>query len=397
MVLLAGGAAAAWYAATPSPQERFRRGVEAFRAGDRATLESQASALSGVQGYESQAALLSGMALFQKGRLRAAVETIGRATGNPETRAAAFSLAGEAFYKLHRPGDARQALTEAVRLSPEDVAARRWLASADYDLGLMPEALTHLRKVAELAPDDPRPDRLAGLIQKDFENYGEAVAPYRESLRRDPNRADADEVRAELAECLIKLLRPDEALEALAPAKDTATVLTLRGEAERAKGDAEASRRLFLRALEQDPNHARALTLLGTTETEAGSTADAIGHLEKAARLEPADFEVRYKLAQALRLAGRAADAEREDRRATELRELRTRFTDLHDRAMKAPTDAQVRCDLGKVALELGRDDLAAMWFEAALAIDGNRNDAREALIALGNAAAAGGPPAAGR
>jgi tetratricopeptide (TPR) repeat protein len=367
----------------PSPAERYRRGVEAYRAGDLAALEAEASALEGVNGYEPHAAMLQGMQSLKQGRLRDAIESFGRATRHTDTQAAAYSLAGESFYRMGRPDDARRALYEAIRLDPDDVDALRWLASACYDLGLMSEALPHLQKLSQLAPDDPRPHRLTGLIQKDLENYTEAVAAYRESLRRGPRQPDADHVRAELAECLIKNLRPDEALEALAPAEDTPVVLTLRAEAESLQGQTQTARELLSRVLEMSPNHSPALMLLGTMELDAGRFNESVQLLERAAATEATDFEVHHKLAQAYRLAGRTTDAERESKRADELRELRVRFADLHERAMKAPQDAQVRFELGTVALTLGRPELAIMWFEAAVSIDGNHTAARTALAGL--------------
>lgn len=394
---LSAGAIAAfiWWAATPSPPERFRRGVEAFRAGDLRALESEAAALTRSEGYKPHASLLRGASRLRRGRLREAVKLFGHATEHPDTRALAFALAGEALYGLRRPDDARRALFEAVRLDPKDVAARRWLAAAYYDLGLMNEALPHLREIAELAPEDPRPKRLEGLILKDFEQYEVAAAAYRESLRRSPKQAEAVDVSVELAECLVRSLRPDEALAVLKPAPPTPAVLALRAEAVRIQGGGEAARTLLARALEQDPDHARSLTLLGVMELEAGRAAEATALLEHAAEREPADVAIQHQLAQAYRLAGRDGDAERQIQRLMTIQNLRTRFTELHSQAMAMSGNADVRYELGRVAVELERPDLAAMWFQAALAIDPEHSAARETLATLTASGPRAGPAAA--
>jgi hypothetical protein len=66
-----------------------------------------------------------------------------------------------------------------------------------------------------------------------------------------------------------------------------------------------------------------------------------------------------------------------------ELRALRDRFTELHEEAMKDPADAEIRCQLGVVAGQLDKTDLARSWFKMALALDPDHAEAREALRAL--------------
>jgi Flp pilus assembly protein TadD len=323
------------------------------------------------------------MSLFHEGRLRDAVEQFGKATEHPATQARAFSLAGEGFYKLGQPDNARRALLEAVRHDPNDPASRRWLAAACYDQGLMSDALPHLRKIEELVPEDPRPHRLEGLILKDFELYSEAIEPYRETLRLAPQQPQATAVRTELAECLIKALQPKEALTVLEPAPDVADVLALRAEALRALGNAEEARKLVEAAVQESPDHSKALTLLGTMELEAAQPGKAIAALEKAARAEPGDVAVQHQLAQAYRLAGRNGDAERQTQRLVEVQNLRSRFTELHEQAMASPGDAGVRYELGTIATKLGWPDLAIMWYRTSLAIDPNHSGARERLSEL--------------
>jgi tetratricopeptide (TPR) repeat protein len=63
----------------------------------------------------------------------------------------------------------------------------------------------------------PRPNRLRGLIHKDFERYDLAAVEYREALRRSPDPDRWDEVRVELADCLRREGKFAEALEVLEP------------------------------------------------------------------------------------------------------------------------------------------------------------------------------------
>src|SRR5262249_48710370 len=105
--------------------------------------------------------------------------------------------------------------------------ARRWLAAALYDLGATAHAVQELEAIAAAAPGDFQPHRLLGLIAKDNEQFNEAVAHYRESLRRNPVQPDRPAVLVELGESLVKLNLYEEALQTLGECDRTAAVLTL--------------------------------------------------------------------------------------------------------------------------------------------------------------------------
>src|SRR5690606_3901336 len=113
---------------------------------------------------------------------------------------------------------AESVLREAVALDDKQADAHRWLAATYFDLGAMHDAQRHLATVSELAPDDPRPSRLRGLIYKDYEKYTRAVEEYEETLRRQPDQKD---VLFELAFCLAKLRQLDRALALLRDCEPT--------------------------------------------------------------------------------------------------------------------------------------------------------------------------------
>jgi len=191
------------------------------------------------------------------GRLAQAVDTLEVAKDHPDSRALAFTLAGEALYKLQRFREADGILRAAVETEPSLTDAHRWLAALYYDIGAMDHALAELQVISEQAPDDPRPCRLRGLIYKDFEQEYErdAVHEYRESLRRGPDQPDRQQIRVELAECLVKQARFDEALETIGPCEKSPDVLAIQAQCHVGKGDKASARRLLGEALARDPNH----------------------------------------------------------------------------------------------------------------------------------------------
>jgi Flp pilus assembly protein TadD len=75
--------------------------------------------------------------------------------------------------------------------------------------------------------------------------------------------------------------------------------------------------------LQETPDHTGARYLLGKILLAQGAAAEAIEHLEAAARLDPEDASVHYQLAQAYQKTGRTELAEREFERYRELKDKR--------------------------------------------------------------------------
>ncbi len=287
-----------WHVHRSAPVWTFCRGMEAFAGNDLEGVGLAAEALRGVEGYEPHVRLLEGIVLLRGGRLVEAITAFGAAKDHPDIAALAYALSGEALYKARRLRDADRILTTAVELDPSQTDAHRWLAALYYDVGAMGHALEQLKIVAEQAPADPRPNRARGLIDKDFERYDEAIGEFRESLRRDPDQAGKQEILAEMAECLVKLRRYREAIEALDPCPRSARSLWLQAECSYAQGDKAAAGRDLAEALRLAPKHLDALQLRATIDQEAGDLESAVRALRQAVEYYPKEYKVRYRLAQ---------------------------------------------------------------------------------------------------
>ena len=303
LVLLAAvlGPGRAWRAYRTGPDRCFHAGLAAFAANDLDGVQSAVEGLRGCAGHEPQEHLLQGMLLLRNGRLLQAIEEFGFAKDHPQTAAQAHLLSGEALYRGKDFQNAPRVLAKALELDPSLTDARRWLAALYYDIGAMALAREQLLKVAEEAPADPRPLRLLGLIDKDFELYAEAIREYRESLRRGPDQPDKDEVQRELAECLFKAGQFTESLAALTACRRSADTLALEAECHYATGDAAAARRLAEESLHLAPDHLEALLLAATLQMEAGELETAAQTLAKAKTLHPQESRVYHKLAQVCR------------------------------------------------------------------------------------------------
>lgn len=370
-VALAGllGLARYGYALRVAPERAFAAALDALADHDWDGVRAAAEALQEVEGYEPHRRLLAGALLLSNGRLYDAIVACGFARDHPDTRVWAYTLSGEALYRAKQFRDATRILNDAIRMDPQQTDAHRWLAATYYDLGAMNHAIGHLGMVAQQDRGDPRPHRLIGLIQKDYEEYRKAIEAYRECLRRGPSPAAKEEVLLELAECLVKQQQHDEALQTLRNCPSSAQSFWLQAECQRALGDKAAAQQLLDQALRRDAKHLQAMYLKGMLELEAGQAEAAAAVLEKAVAAYPKEWRPRYSLAMACKRLG-------DDRRAAEhlelveqVRRLRDRFTDLHNQAIKDPDNADLRYELGVVARELDKPLLAVSWFEAALAL----------------------------
>jgi tetratricopeptide (TPR) repeat protein len=367
------------------PENHYRRGLAALANKDLEAVREHAAALENTDDYKPHSHLLFGAYLLRSGDVETALLQLNQAAEHSETRAQARAFAGEAFYRARRFVEAEYLLAQALEEDPTLLDARRLIASTYYDLGAMMQALEHLQLVAAAAPEDGRPHRLMGRIHTDYEKYDEAIAELRESLRRDPHPPDLLNVQLDLATALSRNRQYDEALEVLQQAEPTADVLHLQAECMNSLGRADEAKELLARALELQPNHLGSLLMQGAMLLEGGQTEEAAKVLSSAAEHHPTDDKVRAKLMQAYRLSGEEKLADEQLEIMEKLKATRQRFTELHDRALQQPRDAQVRYELGATAMELQRPDLGEMWFRSALAIDPTHAEALESMQRLVN------------
>lgn len=387
MVLAAGWVA--WE--SQWPERCFERGLRELAAGNPRAALAESRKLRTATGFEAQSHVLAGAALADSGRY---AEALGRLEQVPESSpvaARAMTLAARCRYQLGQFRDAAAVALAALQQDETAIEARRWLASALYDLGAAGPAAEQLRLIARADPHDGRPDRLLGLIEKDHEAYDRAVEHYQESLRRDPRPADRCEIVKELAQSQIRLSRFNDALKSLADCDETAAMLTLAAECHAALGRPEAARAAVDRALDDEPDLIEARLLRVDLNLAKGAFRDAVEDLEHVLRLRPYHQQAHFKLSQAYSRLGDRAKADEHVALMKESQALAREFSDLHDMITADAEDPEPRHRLGVLAQKRGERDLARMWFRAALAIDPHHAASRAALDALGPGSDAAG------
>jgi tetratricopeptide (TPR) repeat protein len=370
-----------------APAQQFSRAMNAFRSRDWERVQYDLLSLKTASGYESRSILFSAALRLQRREFGQALEELELAAAHPEIRATALTLAGEALYGQGKFRAAERAFRLALQVDKDEIEAHRWLAVAYYDIGLMTAALTHLQRVADLDPHDARPHRIMGVIHMDHGNPAAAVDDFEESIRREPEQPDRDDILLELAQCQRQLHRYDDARKTLSIVGVSANSLALLADIDYHQGRAEDAKKRAQAALKLAENQRLALLVLGKIAFDERNFADAVKTLTQAGRVAPKDYDIRYALSTSLRVVGRNAEAEAELRAAERLHDLEKRAEDLLQQAIAEPEDADVRYQLGTVAEQLGLDQLAETWFRAATLLAPDSQRARAKLIELGERA----------
>ena len=360
--------------ATIEPDRLVRQGWDAVDREDAAAAREAIRRLRAM-GEADLAAVLQARLLVARGFFQPALDVAATVAGSGQPQAdgeierLVRLVRGEAAYRMKIYPVAEREYLASLRIDPDSADAHRQLAAMYYDAGVIPASIRHLEETARLAPSDHRPHRLLGLIHNDYERYDDAVGFYEESLRRDPDQADRDEVLTELATCQMKLRRHRDALATLGKLGPGDAPDVLRAECHLAMGQRDQARRLVDDVLRRNPDDLGALILVGEMRLEDGDPAGAVDPLARAVVAHPRDYRARLKLAQAYAGCAREADADAERAEAERIRSVRRAFADLHQAAWDAPGDAEVRRKLAAMAAELGRPDLEKVWLEAAAAV----------------------------
>ena len=320
------------------------------------------------------------------------MERVGTIAGDKRIREDCMLLAVHCFTAVQDMPSAMRTLEELVMEFPDNVDAHRLLIAHYYDFGALQQAMQHCERVSELAPKDPRPDRLMGLISKDFEKHELAITHYLESLRRAPNDPEFDqqnEIRVELAEVYIRMRKYQDAKQQLqelsedTPLRLNAMANAYLAECAMALGDfGEAESRIQL-AIQQDATLPNGHTVLGILSMQTGKPEEARNALERAAELDPSNDRVFFQLSNVLRQLGETALAEQALARHEEIKTLKLEYIELNVRAAQQTDDDGIRVQIAQIAEKLGDLEAAISWYSGARGINPENKTARERLIQL--------------
>jgi len=320
----------------------------------------------------------------------ASIQRLRQIAGDTRIREECMIMASRIFLATGDNPGAMRTLNEMIAEFPDNVDAHRLLSAKYYDFGSLQLSMKHCQRISELAPQDPRPDRLMGLISKDFDKNELAVTHYTESLKRAPGDStfeQTSEVHVELAEVQIRLRNYAAALASLAnlPAADmppylVANAWSYQAECHVALGEFDEAQQYIQQALSIDAQHEHALEMHGTLSMQSGQTEQALAILSQATTRHPGNDRILFKLSNVHRQLGNADQAATVLAQHEKIKALKIQYIEKNVMAAQVPTDAHIRFELGKIAEQLYDVQAAGSWYQAALALDPNLQAATAAL-----------------
>lgn len=258
-------------------------------------------------------------ALAELGQLDEALETIDAVDSAP--LAIVELRRGMLLEELERVDDARLAYGRALELSPEMAEVRNNLAALEREAGNLSLAWEHQTAALRRSPDDSLMLLNAGLLAIARGYDEEALLLFRRASELERNSADPSRA---LADHLLVMGNSTEALEVLGTALEEfprdAPLRNSLGNALATVGRIEEARRAYRDAIDIDGDLAEPHNGLGALMLAAGDLAGAQEALDRAARLDPSNTQIRRNLIELYRRRGERELAEREQRIAQALR-----------------------------------------------------------------------------
>ena len=295
-----------------------------------------------------------------------------------------YYIAGELLFKQKQYGNSLQTLDAAIKLSEKTerklVPAYQLMASIYYDLGNMQRAMEAATVVSTLDPNNARIFRFMGMVQQDYEQWQDSLLAYQRYIELDPFGDLRETVIISMAEVHIKLRQFNQALTQLNQVIVTPRIYALRASCHYNLGDVQDAFVALNNALSRDPAQHEAILLKGTIQVQDRSYKTAVDTFVSGLRYYPRDDVFMYKLSEAYRGLGDEAKAEEMSLKSTTLRTKRERFSKLNVDVIGEPANTAMRLELGKLAEEIGKPELAVTWYQAVLTIDSQN---QQALIEL--------------
>jgi tetratricopeptide (TPR) repeat protein len=240
-----------------------------------------------------------------------ALEAVKKALKSDHEYGPALAQQGSLLVKLGRTEEARPLLAAANRNYPDDIELASEYAANEFSYGAFDNVIATLRPLTESLPDAEIRTLIDALMKTDKLESAVDIAEQLVEQHPDDNerrrilgsalaRRALDQEDADQAEVFCRA-------EGLAP--DDPNVLALNAVIELGRADVEAAEASLRAALERDPQHLRASSLLVELLTDKGMFDEAEELGRKALRNSPNDPDLRFRLANTLHSSGKHREA----------------------------------------------------------------------------------------
>jgi tetratricopeptide (TPR) repeat protein len=255
---------------------------------------------------------------------------------------------------VHQGKDAITELRRAAELMPNDAEAHRNLAAACRERGDWPAALASLRRALALQPNDADGIAEAADAMRALGGVREAVALYQRALLLNPQLVEA---RNNLGNAFLELGQNADAERsyrlAVEMRSNDAVILCNLGNAQRLLGLLKEAEICLQRAIALDSRLGVAHSYLGLVRGALGQHEAAVENFRRAIELKPDDTVALNYLGRVFRDLGRRREA-----------------IAVFERAIAVnPSSAESHCNLGEVLFEMRRVPAAIDCYRRALSL----------------------------
>ncbi len=249
-----------------------------------------------------------------------------------------------ASYRLHR---ALACLDSWLVFQPDNTQALQWRGQTRLLLDRRDDALADYRRVVEADAEDEESCRKLAELLLSSHQADQALPYFLRWRQRQPNDPEA---LLGLAHCQEEMGQTDEAIA------------------------------LLDRLLSAEPRHAAALALRGKLALDAGRIIEAESWLRKSLELAPRERAAVYSLYRCLQAQDRQAEARHCLATLEDIDTDLARLDHLKRELQKAPQDASLRCEMGRILLRNHQEREALRWLASALKEDPHHEGANAAL-----------------
>jgi tetratricopeptide (TPR) repeat protein len=370
-ILATGAALAAWMALRPSPPALYERATRLAAASPDEAERLYRQAVMRAGGSFPDAQMQLGLLAAR----RQAWEETEKICDSLDWRAVradlVVALGREAVAARNTTLTGRVAAELSRRPRSTALPALQELATSCRGHGLPAQELTCLELQTVVAPDDPR-----GWWQlaRAYESRADPVAAatvYRHAGERDLPPRDRVEFQHRLVERLVDAGVADEArdeLNRLMAMDDTQTarIQVHRAHLHRLDGDFRAALADLEKVWDQIREAPGAIRLRSILQLDAGEFDAARQGLEEVVAANPFDEAAHFKLAEACRRLGLAEESQIHRERHYEIQTRRQEVRRIKSNLDRAPPTRDQCLRLARLHDELGENEQAAYWFQAA-------------------------------
>lgn len=322
--------------------------------------------------FDAEILYIEATQLFELQRYAPAMQRLSEAIkieqDNKELREKCMILGGEIAFVMKNTPAALRTFEEVAQAYPQNIQSRRHLAEMYYDLGVLQRTMQLCGEISILAPTDPQPERMMGMLSKDFARNKQAIEHYQEALRRDPDFDDAEQARVELASVYVTMRQHPQALNVLQQMKNpnTADALSIAAQCHLALGDIQTAASTCDKAIKESPRHEKALETRGIIHMESGESSDARLLFEKTIAVNPANDQALFKLAAVCQQMQDADNAKKYQSEFERIKELKLQYIALSVATAQRQGGKEQLLKLAELAQQLHMPAAARDWIHAA-------------------------------